>query len=140
MLQLLANQDDRGGELIGGAAIGSGADGMPTLVGCRCTGSGTEMVPPVPVCPVCGGERLELRERPREGILYSHTTVHVGPPRWKRPMRLGYVDLDNGGRVFAHLDGEELAIGDRLAFGLAKIGRDDDGADLLGYVFWKETR
>ncbi len=129
-----------GGErLIGAAAIARGANGEPVLLGCKCTACQKEMVPPVSVCPVCGGEDMREAVQPGEGVLYSYTVVHVGPKRFRRPLALGYVDLDNGVRVFSHLEGDTFKIGERMKFDVAIVGRDPDETDLTGYVFRKEN-
>ena len=49
--------------LVGAEAIGTGKDGRPVLVGSHCRACDQEMVPPVDVCPVCGGEDLERRDQ-----------------------------------------------------------------------------
>ena len=138
MLETL-DRAGHGERLIGAVAIGRGPNGEPILLGCKCTACEREMVPPVPVCPVCGGEDMREAVQPGEGELYSYTIVHVGPKRFRRPLALGYVDLDNGVRVFAHLEGETFAIGERMKLDLAVIGRDPDETDLTGYVFRKEN-
>lgn len=126
---------EAGRRVVSEAALGKGPKGEPVLLGCRCDACANEMVPPVVVCPVCGGEAMTTTVQPGEGVLYTHTTVHVGGATWKRPLRLGYVDLPNGVRIFAQLDGDAFAIGDRVAFDVSTLGRETDGTELVGYVF-----
>ena len=56
----------------------------------------------------------------------------------EQPMRIGYVDLPNGARVFTHLDGAALAIGDTVEAGMGIVGEDKDGA-IETFVFRKVT-
>jgi uncharacterized OB-fold protein len=62
-------------------------------------------------------ERLAGEAMPDAGTLYSFTTVHVGRARTDGPFAVGYVDLPNGVRVFAHLTGTP-SIGDRVTVAL----------------------
>lgn len=126
---------EEGSHFIGSAAFRRDHEGEPILIGSCCRACGVETVPPVPVCPICGGEQVEEREQPQEGLLYSYTVLHVGPAKWRRPLALGYVDLPNGVRVFSHLDCDTPRIGELLVLGTATVGRDADGAELKSYVF-----
>lgn len=71
---------------------------------------------------------------PRRGVVYSLTNVHVGPQRWRKPFAVGYVDLDNGVRLFAHLRGA-AAIGARVELRRGAIGVEADGTPVVGFVF-----
>ena len=51
-------------------------------------------------------------------------------------MCVGYVDLPNGARVFTHLDGAGLAIGEIVEVGMGIVGEDKDGA-IETFVFRK---
>jgi uncharacterized OB-fold protein len=70
----------------------------------------------------------------RRGTLYSFTTSHVGPKAWDKPYMLGYVDLENGVRVFSHLRGA-LKIGAVVELGIADIGKTEGGAPITTFVF-----
>jgi uncharacterized OB-fold protein len=62
------------------------------------------------------------------------SVVHIAPKKWKLPMRIGYVDLEGGVRVFTHLEGSDFAIGDRVEVGVGVIGQDESGA-IESFVF-----
>jgi len=79
-------------------------------------------------------ENIQPARMPREGVLYAFSTVHVAPKKWTSPMRIGYVDLPDGVRVFTHLAGDGFAIGDRVVADLGPVGRDDTG-ELESFVF-----
>jgi len=84
-------------------------------------------------------ESIRAQAMPRAGVLYAFSIVHVAAKRWRKPMRIGYVDLPNGARVFTHLDGAELAIGDEVEVGVGTVG-DDEGGPIRSFVFRKAMR
>ena len=81
-------------------------------------------------------ETIRAQAMPREGTLYAFSVVHVAAKKWKKPMRIGYVDLPNGARVFTHLDGDDLAIGDTVEVGVGTVGEDEEGP-ITTFVFRK---
>jgi uncharacterized OB-fold protein len=52
----------------------------------------------------------------RTGSVYTDTVVHLAPERLAAevPYQVVIVDLDGGSRLTARIDGERVAIGDRL--------------------------
>jgi len=126
------------GIMIAGEAVRAGADGAPVLVGSVCAGCGTRVFPPVPVCPECMSDDMAPRELPRQGKLYSWSVVHVAPKRWTVPYIAGYVDLDEGVRVFAHIvDAEPAALemDMEVALRVATLGAEQDGTARRSYAF-----
>ena len=102
-------------------------DGRVVLIGGVCKDCGNQTFPRAPVCCVCMSEAIEPQTMPRVGTLYAFSTVHVAAKKWHKPMCIGYVDLPNGARVFTHLEGESLAIGDAVEVGLGIVGEDENG-------------
>lgn len=49
-----------------------------------------------------------------EGVVWSATVVRVPLPGRAPPYGLAYVDLDDGPRVLAHVQGETVPIGARV--------------------------
>lgn len=121
---------------LGGEAFEAGADGRAVLIGGACQDCGNRTFPRAPVCCVCMGENIAAEEMPREGILYAFSRVHVAPKRWKNPMCIGYVDLPNGARVFAHLENGDLSIGDAVEPFVGIVGEDENGP-IETFVFRK---
>ncbi|KND55623.1 hypothetical protein BPUN_2298 [Candidatus Paraburkholderia kirkii] len=76
------------------------------LVGQRCDVCGTQLFPKTGICPGCQSEQLTDVALPRQGTLYSWSIVHVAPKPWVTPYVIGYVDLPEGVRVFAHIGGD----------------------------------
>lgn len=120
--------------LLCGDAVELGEDGRAVLVGGRCADCDARAFPKPPVCTNCMGENIVAQELPRAGTLYAFSVVHIAPKKWKLPMKIGYVDLSNGVRVFTHLEGSDFAIGDTVEVGIAAIGQDENGV-LESFVF-----
>jgi len=119
-----------------GDALVVDAKGAATLMGGRCADCGNETFPRTPVCASCMGENITAYAMPRRGTLYAFSTVHVAAKKWKKPMRIGYVDLSNRARVFTHLEGDDLKIGDEVEVALGVVGQDDEGP-IESFVFKK---
>jgi uncharacterized OB-fold protein len=115
----------------------SDRNGRPVLVGGRCNECGALVFPRVAVCSTCMSESFTDEPMPERGKLYSWTTVHVGPQRMHKPIMLGYVDLDNGVRVFSHLSakGQPLAINQSVRLSVARVGTEADGRPIETFVF-----
>jgi uncharacterized OB-fold protein len=109
----------------------------PVLMGARCASCGALAFPRPTVCSSCMSETFIIEPLPRRGRLYSWTTVHVGAPRMNKPMMIGYVDLENGVRVFSHLSatGGPLAINQPVELALADVGVAEDGRPIRTFVF-----
>ncbi|WP_163989786.1 Zn-ribbon domain-containing OB-fold protein [Rhizobium lusitanum] len=128
------NRSEEDAELLSPAVMSFDDDGRPHLRGGRCQTCGARTFPRVEVCPACMGEEMVEEIMPDHGTLYSYTVVHVGPACWEKPMTLGYVDFDNGVRVFTHLKGK-VAIGQEVALSLDTVGHQPDGRELHSFVF-----
>jgi uncharacterized OB-fold protein len=106
----------RNGARAGGLAV---ADPRPVVhegrvLGVRCTDCRHPSPQPVPRCPVCFGAVAEERFGPA-GTVWSSTVVHLPVGGHRPPFALAYVDLEDGPRVLAHLDGaERVAPGTRV--------------------------
>ncbi len=52
------------------------------------------------------------------GVVYTETVVHAAPEAYleEAPYQIAIVALDRGGRITARIQGEHVAIGDRVAF------------------------
>lgn len=124
--------------LLPGEALAFRANG-PVLVGGHCKSCDARTFPAYPVCPKCMSEDVEHQDMPKTGTVYAASIVHVGPAKWHRPFTVGYVDLDNGVRVFSHLKGEPK-ISDRVTIDMAEVGREPGGKQINSFVFVKKDR
>lgn len=52
------------------------------------------------------------------GVVYTETVVHAAPEAFlnEAPYQIAIISLDRGGRITARIEGERVAIGDRVAF------------------------
>jgi len=76
------------------------------------------------------------------GSLYSFSEVFVSPREFPPVYVVGYVDLDDGIRVFGQIDDDflNLKIGARMHIAIGTISRDPDGERVISYKFIKEEQ
>ena len=84
----------------------------------RCISCGALRHPPLPACAVCGSLDWDTVESSGRGTLYSYVVVHYPQvPSFEYPLPIGLIELEEGTRVVANLDGmerEEIQIGMEL--------------------------
>ena len=78
-----------------------------------------------------GAAHLQPVSIGRTGRVYTCTTAHHAPEGIEAPFAVGYVDIEEGVRVFAHLT-EGVAIGAEVALTAARVRRAPDGGWLTG--------
>lgn len=81
----------------------------------RCSGCGRFQHYPRPFCLGCGGDALAWTQAGGGGRVYSVATMRLPvidelPP----PYQIALVDLDEGVRMLAGIEGREARIGDRV--------------------------
>lgn len=76
------------------------------LRGWRCSECGVARAVHAPWCPDCGGQLLVVDFGPL-GTVWSSTVVHLNIADIPAPYGLAYIDLDDGPRFLAHIDGAE---------------------------------
>ena len=108
------------------------------LLGSLCGNCGHRFFPEKPMCSNCGQEdsitRVELSSL---GSLYTFTVVHVAPRGFQIPYAVGFIDLDDGVRVFAQIEepAESLAIGQRVSPVSGTIFTRQDGIAVESFKF-----
>lgn len=102
-------------------------------------------------CPVCGDVRVPFRPRcPLDltlneplvcsglATVYEVVKVSLSPPDFSVPFWVGFVDLEEGARVFAQVaigdDGRPPAAGDQVVLALEKL-TERDGEEITGPMF-----
>lgn len=82
------------------------------LMGTRCKGCGTQYVPPRSICVDCYGSDMEWIEMKGKGRLAAFTCINIPPPfmiaqgyNRKNPYCTGVVELEEGARVDARIEG-----------------------------------
>ncbi len=70
-----------------------------------------------PRCPVCGRDSMSPATFGPKGTVFSSTVLRIQIPGRTPPFTLAYVDLDDGPRILAHVNGpdEVLVPGSRVA-------------------------
>jgi uncharacterized protein len=75
----------------------------------HCTSCGTLRHPPLPACAVCGSLDWDTVESSGRGTLYSFVIVHYPQvPSFEYPLPIGLIELEEGTRLVANLEGVEL--------------------------------
>jgi uncharacterized OB-fold protein len=104
----------------------------PYLVGARCASCRALSLGLRDLCPNCWRRNtLQPVSIGRMGRVYTCTTVHHAPGGIETPFAVGYVDIEEGIRVFAHLS-EGVGIGAEVALTAARVRHAPDGAWLTG--------
>ena len=87
-----------------------------TLLIQHCTSCGTLRHPPLPACAVCASLEWDTVESSGRGTVYSYVVVHYPQvPSFEYPLPIGLIELEEGTRVVANLDGVAL---DAIEIGL----------------------
>jgi uncharacterized OB-fold protein/acyl dehydratase len=75
----------------------------------HCTSCGTLRHPPLPACAVCGSLEWDTVQSSGRGTLYSYVVVHYPQvPSFEYPLPIGLIELEEGTRVVANLEGIAL--------------------------------
>ncbi|MBM3599688.1 MAG: hypothetical protein FJX35_15870 [Alphaproteobacteria bacterium] len=116
---------------------GSDADG-PYIEGGRCAACGGMALGVREICPHChAAQQMAPVKIGRRGTLYTATVIHQGPEGFAAPYRVGYVDVEGGVRVFAHIDNGSAkpALGQGVVLTIAKLRQRQDGTTLNGPLY-----
>ena len=76
-------------------------------MGTRCSRCNLVFCPPRADCPACGGGELEWVELSGRGTLVTFTVIEVAPSAFsgQAPFAVGIVQLDDGPKVMAQIEG-----------------------------------
>ena len=103
-------------------------DGQVLLAGGRCRACRDRTPYLVPRCPVCG-EETDPADMGPGGTVFSGTVLRIGVPGRRPPMVLAYVDVDDGPRILAHVNGSDQAPAPMARVRL--VGQTPDGDPLV---------
>ena len=116
------------------------------LMGSRCQKCGTLFLPPRPICLKCHNTEMEWIEMKGKGKLAAFTCIAIGPPFMtregydrKHPYVSGVVELDEGVKVVARIDGvdaskpETIKIGTPLEVQFLHRGEDGNSTTFLAF-------
>jgi uncharacterized OB-fold protein len=123
--------------IISTSLVDVATDGHIRLLGGRCRACEDLSFPRAAVCTNCLSEDIETVDLPEQGTLYSYSIVHQAPKGWNVPYVLGYVDLPNTVRVFAHIDvpHADLTVDMKVKLSIGVVGTDAAGAPRSTYTF-----
>lgn len=111
----------------------------PHLKGYKCKGCGKIWFPKFDPCPDCLAEEFDVVKLSRTGVLYSSTTMSIVSADMLKyaPLGIAYVDLPEGIRVFAQLEGdpESFEIGETLEVTSGPVRDNKDGKPIISYKF-----
>ena len=108
------------------------------LRGSECPNCRRRFFPPKARCPECLRSGLGSVALDTRGTLYSHTTVYIPSRNFKPPYTVGYVELDEGVRIFGQIrvrEGEPLTIGSSIKMVIDYLWKRPDGESVSGYLF-----
>lgn len=114
------------------------AEGL-RLAGGKCAACGAACFPMTGVCATCGADVVREHLTGTGGRLYSYTVVHAGPRQFKTPYAVGYVDMEDGLRLFGQIDApaSELMPDVWLELTLGAVRENADGQPVVSYKFRK---
>ena len=114
------------------------------LMGSRCKKCGDLFVPPRAICIRCYDSDMEWVEMKGRGNLAAFTCITVGPPfmieegfHRKNPYCLGVVELEEGAKVDARIDGVDASKPETIRVGMelsVKFLHRGEGESLRTYL------
>ena len=121
-------------------------DGAAHLLGSRCASCKTPYFPKSLLChnANCDDSKMEDAEYGPSGTLWSYSVQNYPPPPPAitpdpyEPYAVGVVDLDDGLRVAGRMtttDPDRVKVGARVKVVLGPLGRDDEGTELVSWLF-----
>jgi uncharacterized protein len=111
------------------------------LRGSRCPACGAVAFPPRRVCASCLATSLTPVRLGQAGRLYTYAIVRQAPKAFPTPYIIGYVDLDEGVRVFTQVvtdSVQNLQLGTRMILTSIPLRSDDAVGHTVAYAFRPE--
>ena len=112
------------------------------LAGSQCGSCGEVSLGTVPLCPNCGGDKMDEIALSDRGTLWTYTVARHKPPGDYRgpepfaPFGIGLIELPEGVRVMSRIDGDidKLQVGKTMFF-TPVLRHDPDGDDVITFSF-----
>jgi uncharacterized OB-fold protein len=111
---------------------------VPYLIGNRCRLCGNFHFPKALACTKCLSEKLEEVHFGRNGKLYSSSIIQVSSMGLNAPYVIGYVDIDEGMRLFALIvdwKNSDLKSGKSMELTIRKIREESSGGRIIGFAY-----
>ncbi len=119
------------------------------LMGSKCKKCGSLFTPPRPICIDCYGTDMEWVEMKGTGKLAAFTCISIGPPfmieegfNRKHPYCVGVVELDEGTKVDARIEGIDPARPETIKVGMplaVKYLHREKKGEKLTYLAFEPT-
>ena len=113
-------------------------EGATCLIGMQCSTCGTKAFPARAICSHCNAEHgLHPVRLSSRGTLYTFSEVHVAPKEFSTPYVIGFVDLDDGVRVFGQVEGPASALqpDQRVETSVGTVRTRANGTPVISYKF-----
>ncbi len=113
-----------------------GPDGT-RLIGGKCDSCGQVFFPNAEFCLACGHENLTETLLSEKGSLHSFTVVHMPASGFPPPFAIGYIDIEQGVRIFSQLCMDEenpFQTGMEMKLETGTLWCEED-KDIIGYRF-----
>lgn len=109
------------------------------LAGGKCSECAAVCFPMATICATCGGDAMQEHLTGTFGNLYSYTVVHTGPRQFNPPYAVGYVDMEDGLRLFGQIETpvSELSLDARLDLAIGEVSKGANGLAVVSYKFRK---
>jgi uncharacterized protein len=110
---------------------------MAFLIGNKCPACGQIYFPSKPFCFECFGESLDPIRLGARGRLYSYTVAYMPSAHSIPPYTGGWIDLDEGIRIFAPIEvdeGRTLDIGMDMELTIDELWREGE-TSITGYRY-----
>lgn len=115
----------------------------PALIGQKCLDCGKVNFPPTPACTTCLGTKMQAFPFGEKGTLYSYTIVRVPMPGFEAPYAIGYIDLQEGFRLFSYIpdwQSGDLKTGAEMELVVTRSRTDRQGNRVLGFAYRPRKR
>ena len=110
----------------------------PYLIGNKCKLCGKFHFPRALACTNCLNEKLEEVNFGKKGKLYSYSIVQVASMGFSAPYAIGYVDIDEGVRLFALIvdwKRSDLKSGKSMELTIRKIREESSDGRIIGFAY-----
>ena len=117
------------------------------LMSSRCKKCGALYLPPRPICIECHDTNMQWDEIKGQGKLAAFTLINIGPAFMQkegytrdRPYCLGVVELEEGPRVDARIEGVDTTKPDTIKVGMplrVKYLHRDEGENKITYLAYE---
>jgi uncharacterized OB-fold protein len=116
----------------------------PALIASKCESCDSVFFPKKKVCPECFEGHLHPVLLSKHGKLHTYAVSLMGPAELEKPYVMGFIDLPEGIRLYSLIVDCEpwedvLKVGMEMELTVGKIKTDQNGNDIISYMFKPET-